>query len=175
MRGFHILFLIVPFFAQGQTKTTAKPLPAFTITGKIKSVPEGSSVILSGFSGTDTLAKAIVKSGTFILKGKIKSADAAIISFPALQKRIILFMGNNTVTINGEAEDFSDIIITGSPSNIDYDEFLYDIKPLNDYVSMYRSQYQYAQTKEAADSIRSMRWRWVGLCDREWRRPVQAR
>ncbi len=157
MRNCFILLLLFPLLAGAQTKPAAKPaLPSFIITGKIKSIPEKSSVILSGFSGTDTLAKATVKNGTFILKGHVKATDACIISFPDEQKRIILFMGNNTVSIKSADDDMSDIAITGAPANLDYDEFLYDIKPLNDFVNMYRSQMQSAQSQEAYDSLMIM-------------------
>ena len=43
---------------------------------------------------------------------------------------MVVFMGNDTVDITGNSE--VDVTITGSPSNLDYEEFIYDIKPLND-------------------------------------------
>ena len=154
MKRLYAVFFIFPLITQAQL--TAKPANGFIITGKIKSIPEKSLVVLSDFNGIDTLAKATVKNGTYILKGHVTSTDARIINFPEIEKRIILFMGNNTISINGIADDFSDVLVAGSPANIDYDEFLYDIKPLNDYVTMYRSQLQFAQSQEAADSAMIM-------------------
>ncbi|MBS1746672.1 MAG: TlpA family protein disulfide reductase [Bacteroidetes bacterium] len=63
---------------------------------------------------------------------------------------MVLFMGNDTINITGNSEN--DITITGSPTNNDYEEFLYDIKPLNDYVGYYRKQMMNATTEGMRDS-----------------------
>ena len=128
---------------------------AFVITGKLKSVPENTQVILLGFNGTDTIAQAHVDNGVFMLRGSVENTDARIILFPSLQRRMVLFMGNDTVHISGNSE-FTDIVITGSPSNLDYEEFIYDIKPLNDYVEFYRNQMMSATTKGLHDSAAIM-------------------
>lgn len=129
---------------QAQTKKS------FLITGKLKSVPENAQVILLGFNGTDTIAQTQVKNGGFILKGSVENTDARIILFPSLQRRMVVFMGNDTVNINGSSE--SDVTITGSPSNLDYEEFLFDIKPLNDFVDFYRNQMMSATSQGLHDS-----------------------
>ncbi len=147
---FVILFSIVSLRSFSQNTAAVQ---GFVIQGKISSITENSFVYLSGFSGTDTLAKAKVLKGVFTLKGKMKSADACIVNFPAAQKRIVLFMGNDHVMISGSAADFSDIEVTGSPTNYEYEEFLYQIKPLNDYVSYFRNQLQMPQTQSGHDSL----------------------
>ncbi len=139
---------MLPLILHAQSK---KP---FLITGNIKSVPEGSQVVLLGFNGTDTLATSTVKKGIFVLKGVVDNIDARIILFPALQRRLVLFMGNDTVNIAGSSEN--DIVITGSASNRDYDEFIYDIKPINDYVSFYRNQMMSATSQGLHDSAAIM-------------------
>ncbi len=138
------MLLIFPLFLQAQTKKS------FLITGKLKSVPENAQVILLGFNGTDTLTQTQVKNGIFILKGSVQNTDARIILFPSLQRRMVLFMGNDTVEINGSSE--SDVAITGSLSNLDYEEFLFDIKPLNDFVDFYRNQMMSATSQGLRDS-----------------------
>jgi len=145
MRQAVIFLLFIPLFVNAQSKKS------FLITGKIKSVPDSTQVILLDFNGVDTLANAVVQSGQFILRGSVDNTDARIILFPSLQRRMVLFIGNDTVNINGNSE-FSDIVVTGSPSNLDYEEFIYDIKPLNDYVEFYRNQMTSATTQGAHDS-----------------------
>jgi peroxiredoxin len=124
--------------------------PGFVIEGKISTLPDNALVILSGFSGTDTLAKAKAVKGAFVLHGKVASPDVHLITFPSIEKRIVLFMGNDHVNIKGDSANFSDIDITGAPVNYDYQEFIYHIKPLNDYVDYYRNL---AQTTPNKDSV----------------------
>ena len=143
------IVLMLPVLAMAQT-TAPKP-PGFTITGKINSIADNTQVLLIDFNGTDTLAKAKVLKGFFTLKGKVPNTDARMIIFPPLQRRLVLFMGNDNITIKGSA-DFTDINVSGSPVNHDYDEFLYEIKPLNDFVDMYRQQMQMAQSQGQRDS-----------------------
>lgn len=142
MKKWILIFLIVPVMTQAQNN--------FLITGKIKSVPENTKVVLLGFNGTDTIAQTTVQNGIFKLTGSVPNTDARIILFPTLQRRMVLFMGQDTINITGDSE--ADITITGSPTNIDYEEFLYDIKPLNDYVGYYRKQMMNATTEGMRDS-----------------------
>ena len=148
MRKGIFLLLIWPVLVQAQDKKS------FLINGNIKSVPENAQVILLGFNGTDTLAKTTVQQGIFKLTGFVDNTDARIILFPSLQRRLVVFMGGDTVNIVGNSE--SDISITGSPSNLDYEEFIYDIKPINDYVSFYRNQMMSATTQGAHDTAAIM-------------------
>jgi peroxiredoxin len=144
MRRSVFFLLMFPLLLQAQSKK------AFLITGKLKSVPENAQVLLLGFNGTDTITQTNVQKGVFVLKGSVENTDARIILFPSLQRRMVLFMGNDTVNINGTSE--SDVTISGSPSNLDYEEFIYDIKPLNDYVEFYRNQMMSATTQGLHDS-----------------------
>ncbi len=132
----------------------AKKVPGgYSIEGQMRWLPNGADVILFGFNGTDTLAKTKVQNGGFLLTGKVDNVDARLIMFSGLQQRIVVFMGNDNVLIKGDSANFSDVTITGSPSNYDYEEFLYGIKPLNDYVAFYRNGMQTAPTQAARDSL----------------------
>jgi peroxiredoxin len=153
MKKFLASFFLFPFFVHAQ-KVVQKPA-GFIIEGRLSSIEENTEVLLIDFNGSDTIAKTKVVKGVFTLKGKVANTDARMIVFPALQHRIVLFFGNEQVKINGTGE-FTDISITGSLSNYDYDEFLYEIKPMNDFVDAYRQQMQSAQTKEARDSAAIM-------------------
>ncbi|MFT4152312.1 redoxin domain-containing protein [Parafilimonas sp.] len=148
MRKWIFILLLLPAIIYAQDKKS------FLITGRIKSVPENTQVILLGFSGTDTLATTTVQNGVFKLSGTVDNVDARIILFPSLQRRIVVFMGGDTVNVNGSSEN--DIVITGSPANVEYEEFLYDIKPISDYVSYYRNQVMSATTQGLHDSAAIM-------------------
>lgn len=144
-----VFFLLASPAAFCQTVTT----PGFVIEGKIASIPENTLVMLSGFSGTDTIAKTMVKKGgVFVLKGKLDGPDAHVISFPEIKKGFQLFMGNDHVTINGAAADLSDVSIQGAPANYEFEEFIYHIVPLNDYITYYRNRIKTAPTYPGRDS-----------------------
>jgi peroxiredoxin len=148
MKKWIFILLLLPLIVSAQDKKN------FLITGRITSVPENAQVVLLGFNGTDTLAATTVQNGVFKLSGTVDNVDARIILFPALQRRMVVFMGGDTVNINGSSEN--DIVITGSPSNIEYEEFLYDIKPINDYVTYYRNQVMSATSQGLHDSASIM-------------------
>ena len=144
MKRIFFLILMLPLFVKAQDKKS------FLITGKLKSIPENAQVILLAFNGTDTITQTKVENGVFTLRGSVANTDARIILFPSLQRRMVVFMGNDTININGTSE--SDVTITGSPSNMEYEEFLYDVKPLNDYVEYYRNQVTSATAQGLHDS-----------------------
>lgn len=148
MKKWIFILLLLPLIVSAQDKKN------FLITGRITSVPENAQVVLLGFNGTDTLAATTVQNGVFKLSGTVDNVDARIILFPSLQRRMVVFMGGDTVNINGSSEN--DIVITGSPSNIEYEEFLYDIKPINDYVTYYRNQVMSATSQGLHDSASIM-------------------
>jgi len=140
--------MIFPLFANAQGKK------AFLVNGTIKSVPENTQVVMLGFNGADTLATATVQQGSVRLAGFVNNDDARTIMFPSLQRRLVVFMGADTVSIVGNSEN--DIVVTGSQSNLDYEEFLYGIKPVNDYVSFYRNQMMSATSQGMHDSAAIM-------------------
>ena len=148
MRKLFLIIMIFPLFANAQGKK------AFLVNGTIKSVPENTQVVMLGFNGADTLATATVQQGSFRLAGFVNNDDARTIMFPSLQRRLVVFMGADTVSIVGNSEN--DIVVTGSQSNLDYEEFLYGIKPVNDYVSFYRNQMMSATSQGMHDSAAIM-------------------
>ncbi len=146
MKRILFLFIFSPCFLLAQNEN------GFVITGKIAGLPENSLVYLAGNNENDTVAKANAVQGTFMLKGKVDIADGRMLIFPATQKRIFLFTGNEHVNINAGNTDLSDLTVTGSATQSDYDEFIYEIKPLGDFVNYYRTQMQQAQTQGARDT-----------------------
>ncbi len=150
MKQIFFLLFLLPFLSIAQIKKTSG---GFVIEGQLRALPNGTNVTLFGFNGTDTLAKTKVLNGGFTLTGTVNNIDARIIAFSGLTQRLVVFMGNDDVKVKSDSSNFSDVIITGSPSNYDYEEFLYHIKPLNDYVTMYRNGVQSAQTQSEKDSL----------------------
>ena len=165
MKRILIVLLLLPALvpAQKGKKTVApassEPIPVtanndgFEINGNLKGVPDNSVVYLAGFSGTDTITRTTAHDGHFVLTGKLNNTDARILNIPSLSRRMVLFMGNDHIFIKADSSNFNDINISGSDANHDYEEFIYHIKPSNDYVEYYRSMLQAAPTQTAKDSI----------------------
>lgn len=150
-----LLLTIVPCFVIAQTVTTAND--GFVITGNIKGLPEKSTVYLAGSSEADTIAKAIATGGSFTLKGKLNDADGRTLVFPELQRKMFLFINNgDRMNIISSGTDFNDVTVTGSASHADFEEFIFEIRPLEDFVEYYRTQMQQAQTKPGRDSAAIM-------------------
>lgn len=124
----------------------------FVITGTVKGLADNSLVYFAGNNENDTIAKTVAKQGSFTLKGNVNNVDGRMLIFPSLNARLFLFTGNDHVNILSSSADFSDVTVTGSPTQNDYNEFIFEIKPLGDFVNYYRGQMQMAQTQEARDS-----------------------
>ena len=150
MKFFLVCILTLPVFAIAQQLADG-----FVIKGNIKGLPDNTFVYLTGSGNTDTLAKSTVVNGSFILSGKVDHPDGRMIVFPALNKRIFLFNGNEQITITGADENFGDLSFVGSPTQSDYEEFINQIKPLGDFVAYYRQQMQMAATPAHAILRRS--------------------
>ncbi len=146
-----LLFLLFfPIFSIAQSKQ-----PGLVIEGKFDALPDNTEIFLLDFNGKDTLAKTISKNNSFLLKGKVENTDARILLFPEIQRRMIIFAGNDAIKVTGN-QDFSDVTVTGSAANYDYEEFMYQIKPLNDFVDFYRQQMQAAESAGQRDSVSIM-------------------
>lgn len=146
------LFLFLPLLLNAQTNSDK----GFIISGKINRLPDNSVVYLAGNNENDTIVKTTVKESSFTLKGKVENIDGRMLIFPSSNARLFLFTGNEHLNISGSNADLSDVVITGSSSQTDYEEFINHIKPLGDFVNYYRAQMQSAQNKEAHDSAAIM-------------------
>lgn len=117
MKIYILLFSLIVGTAQAQQQ---KP-EGFRIEGHIQGIGEKSMVTLSDANKpTDTLARALVKNGIFILTGHMKEPNMFVLNFVSAKKKTSIFIGNETVTINGNIENLSAIQVKGSPSENDF-------------------------------------------------------
>ncbi|RXK85553.1 TlpA disulfide reductase family protein [Filimonas effusa] len=132
--------------------TQAAAQQGFTISGQLKDIPDQTLVYLAGANENDTLASTYVKNGAFKLQGQAPDIDTRLLAFPALNKRTILFMGNENIALSGSVNDLANITVAGAIAHNDYEEFLYYLKPLSDYVAFYNKQVQEARNVMIRDS-----------------------
>ncbi len=154
MRKVLLLLVAIHFYAFSQSQSA--PPEGFRISGSIAGIADNSIVYLAGQSETDTIAKATVNNGLFVLKGTLTDVDGKMLFFAGTEKRVFLFIGNEQINLNAGNADLTDLTVTGSSTHTDYEEFVYEIKPLGDFVNFYRTQMQQAQTKGARDSAAIM-------------------
>src|SRR6266700_4168785 len=123
-KNFILLFLFLPLGLIAQQK-------GFTITGTVSGVPDNSTITLTDLNNaTDTLAKTIIKNGTFVLKGNIKEPNLHQLNFDAAKKKSILFIGNETITIKGNIEKVEALEVKGSVHQDDFAEFQQVFNPI---------------------------------------------
>ncbi|MBN9300056.1 MAG: AhpC/TSA family protein [Filimonas sp.] len=147
MKKFLFLLCVLPVLSKAQN---------FTIQGSLPGLTNGNVVYLAGKSETDTLAVAKVENNAFALKGQLSDIDARAVFFPSVNRRMILFMGNENISLNATKADWSDVSVKGAEYNRDYEEFLAFVKPIGDYVAYYRNLMQGARNVMERDSAMLM-------------------
>lgn len=108
-----------------------QPSQQFTINAKLSGLAENSTVSLSDVNQpTDTLSKATVKNGSFVLKGSVQEPNLYYLNMDGAKKRMALFMGNDKVSISGNSENLPEIKVTGSATHNDFVAFQNTFNPL---------------------------------------------
>jgi peroxiredoxin len=127
MKRYIILLGLIISTVQAQKLKPA----TFRIEGHIKGVAEKSIVTLTDANKpTDTVAHTTVKGGVFILTGRVNEPNLLVLNFGSAQKKITLFIGNETVLVNGDIENLTALKASGSPSESDFLHFEQTFNPL---------------------------------------------
>jgi len=103
----------------------------FVINGKVMGLPEASAVTLTDVnSPTDTLARGTIVNGGFQLKGSLREANLCQLNFDGAQKKAVLFIGNDQVTVSGNIEQVQQLEVKGSAVHDDFVAFQNTFNPL---------------------------------------------
>jgi peroxiredoxin len=101
------------------------------VNGKITGLKDQSAVYLTDANApADTIAKAVAKNGAFELKGSLREPLLLSLDFADTKKRTILFLDNNKINISGDINDLQKLVVTGSPTQADYEAFQQMFNPL---------------------------------------------
>jgi peroxiredoxin len=123
MKNLLMLMLMVPLGLTAQD--------GFEIMGTITGLPENSRVTLTNLNKqTDTLARAVVNNGTFVLKGKVEEPNLYQLNMDGASKKAVLFMGNEKTTIKGSIESTQQLEVNGSAVHKDFQEMQAIFNPL---------------------------------------------
>src|SRR5580704_11254182 len=126
MKKYIILFSLFTGTVQGQQKKPA----GFHIEGHVKGIAENSVVTLTDANKpTDTLARSKVKEGVFLLNGQVTEPNLVVLNFASANKKAPIFIGNETISLNGDIENLSSMQVKGSPSELDFKAFEQGFNP----------------------------------------------
>ena len=118
------LFALLPLLLPAQENS-------FSITGNISGVPDKTNVSITDANNpSDTLSKAAVANGKFLLNGSLTEPGLYHLNFTGPNKKALLFLDNSKVNINGKIEDIQKITVEGSSSHNEFRRFESIFNPL---------------------------------------------
>lgn len=146
MKQLLVLIAMMPLGLLAQT--------GFVIKGKVTGLPEASKVTLTDVNNpTDTLSRGKVVHGGFELKGTIKEANLYQLNFDGVQKKAMLFIGNDQVTVEGNIEQVQQLDIKGSSIHNDFVAFQNTFNPLFRKLTEMNQQLYSKPNVQPGDSI----------------------
>lgn len=124
MKKLILAFLLIPVGLLAQQK-------GFVISGTVSGLPDNSKVYLTDMNNaTDTVARATVQKGNFVLKGTVAEPNLHQLNFDVAGKKAVLFMGNESFSVKGNIDNVQNLEVKGSPVNNDFVEFQNIFNPL---------------------------------------------
>lgn len=121
MRMLTLFLLLAPLWSLAQ----------LTIKGDIKGLPDGALITLhANDPNSEPVAKGTSKGGKFTLTPASAEPNIYILNYAAANKRLVLFLENVPVTIEGTANSFENLIVKGSSANTDFQAFNNELSPL---------------------------------------------
>ena len=147
MKKYFILLSLV--ILSGTSQAQQAKQTGFHLEGKLKGLEEKSWVVMTDANRpTDTLSRAIVKEGAFILTGQLPEPNLVNLNFVSAKKKTALFIGNETVTITGDLNNLPAAQVKGSSSEMD---FLAFEQIFNPYFAQINQLSQLANSPEGVD------------------------
>ena len=148
MKRYLLLLLVFPAFAIAQNK--------LTVTGKVKGIKEGTIVSLIDVNKpTDTIAKAKVKNGVYILQQKLKEPMLLNLNMGA-DKTLMAFLDNSSVKITGDITQVKNSRISGSKTHNDFRDFKKIFDPKFEKLMKINQQFQMGQRSDSLVTLMGM-------------------
>ncbi len=147
MKKILYVLLVVIAFVSCQLKS------GFVITGDIQNA-DGESVVLKKAEGKNyvTIDSTTIFNNAFIFKGSVDFPDMYFIEILNVTSTKNIFLENSEISISGDALAFDDIIITGSESEIEFQEYLKLIEPAEKKMEAIFTEYPLAQ--QSGDEVK---------------------
>ena len=108
-----LLFIVfVPLLANAQT--------GFSIKGNIKALKDSTLVFIANISDGNTIAQDYAMKGEFSLKGKLDYESIYKIGFIGYKEEQTVFIGNEIMTLTGDATSMKSLVLKGSKLHDDF-------------------------------------------------------
>lgn len=154
-RLFLLSLLSLPLFTMANPKLNPalvkqEPIESsLTVNGSVKGLQDGAVVALLDINKqNDTLASAIVKNGSFVMKKKL--TEPTLVNFILGDKSFVTFLSNSSVKVSGDINELDKIEIKGSTTHNDFKAYNKTFEPL--YLQMMSINRQ-AQMSGVNDSL----------------------
>ena len=129
-------------------------LAQFTINGNVTGLPEKTLVTLSDVNQPgDTLSRAVVNNGVFVLKGKVAEPNLYTLNFHGVQKKSILFIGNEQISIEGDVQRVQEMAVRGSRTHSDFLQFQKTFNPIFTRLNQMSQVISSQESREPGDSM----------------------
>ena len=136
-----LVLALVPVFAIAQNK--------LTITGNLKGIKEGTLMSLTDINKPqDTISKATVRKGVFVLRGDLKEPMILNLNLGA-NKTVTTFLENSQVKVQGEVDHLQQVKLTGSRLHNDFKDFKKTFDPLFEKLMKINQQFQMGQRSDS--------------------------
>jgi peroxiredoxin len=146
MKAFLLPFFCLPFLLQAQQR--------FNISGTLKGLPEGSAVFFTNANNpNDTVAKSVVKDGWFVLGGSVPEPNLYQLNFDGVEKKSVVFIGNDSVSITGDVDKVQELTVSGSLVNEDFESFKKTFNPLFQQLSAMGQQINATPNIKQTDTL----------------------
>ncbi len=121
MKKFLLLLTLIPVLLQAQN--------GFTVSGSIEGLKDGEAKITSTQEGNQLVAKAPIKGGVFALSGTIPEPGLYWLTLGSEQPQHI-YLENNAIRVSGAQKAIKNIVIEGSSSHQEFNQFRKVFNPL---------------------------------------------
>lgn len=137
--------------AKEKTATTTKTDSVFTITGKITGLDSGWVYLYNRQTDAGAIDSTRISNGLFSFKGKVPAPTLYLLGISNnghKEYRLGFFVENGQLNISGKKDSIADAIVTGSPTQDEYQKFIASRKPLDDEGTKLEKLYADVQAKK---------------------------
>ncbi len=100
------------------------------VTGLLKNLPDNTEVTLLDGVTSQEVGKGVSKNGNFTLEGKTETATIFVLGFKGMNQKVPLFIGNESVTVEGDLQNVNALSINGSVTHDVYKDYMSVLNPL---------------------------------------------
>ena len=123
----------------------------YVVNGTITGMKETYVLFAHVVNGNQKIDTIAVKDGSFIIKGNVTEPSVVMLFNPAARLQRLFFLDNSEIEIKGNVEDLSQITVTGSAGQLEYERLQQDIQ--NNRGRVIEASEKMDEAAKAGDSI----------------------